>query len=103
MMRDEPTATERLLSAVTNKPVKSTRHTWLLRVARQQAEIAARSLASGRCSLGPVLAARAALARAEDAGARVADVVKARREIDKLEATFTSVCVVPRPRRGASR
>ncbi|MCX5742206.1 MAG: hypothetical protein NT062_06895 [Proteobacteria bacterium] len=45
-----------------------------------------------------MLGARAALARAEDAGASASDVVKARREIDKLEATFTGVCIVPRPR-----
>lgn len=98
MKRDEPSATERLLSSVTNKPVRSGRSGWLLRVARQQAEIGARTLAAGRCNLGSMLGARAALARAEDAGASASDVVKARREIDKLEATFTGVCIVPRPR-----
>jgi hypothetical protein len=102
-MRDEPSPTERLLSAVTNKPVKSGRSSWLLRVARQQAEMGARALAMGRCNLGPVVAARANLARAEDAGAPASEVVKARREIDKLEATFTGVCIVPRPRGRGSR
>lgn len=98
MKRNDSSTTERLLASVANRPVRSTRGAWLLRVARQQGEFAARSLAANRCNLGPVIAARAALARAEDTGADGADVVKTRREIDRLESTFTSVCVVPRPR-----
>jgi hypothetical protein len=94
MKRVDESPTERLLASVANRPVRSTRGAWLLRVARQQGEFAARSLAANRCSLGPVIAARAALARAEDAGADGA----ARREIDRLETTFTSVCVASRPR-----
>lgn len=90
MKRVDESPTERLLASVTTKPPRST----------QQAEFAARSLSSGRCALRPVVAARAALARAEDAGATVADVVKARREIERLEATFGVVCILPRPRGG---
>jgi hypothetical protein len=98
MKRNEVSTTERLLASIETKPTRSMRSSWLLRLARQQSEIAARALASGRCSLRPVIAARSAAARAQDAGAPGADIVKVQRELDRLEATFASACVAPRPR-----
>jgi hypothetical protein len=69
------------------------------RAARTQAEATARAAKAGRCHLHGLLAARAALARADaDPGTPYSELAAAQREVDALAQTFSAVCVVRRLR-----
>jgi len=97
----EDSPTLRLLAEVErqrSKKPRSTSGSRLARTARKQAEAGARSLAVGSCSVAPLLAAQAAMARAEaDPSTKIYELAEARRDLHALQASFASTCIRAKP------
>lgn len=91
-MKTSPTL--RILGEIKDTP-KRPRGQHHTRAARRTAEASARYIAAGRCSsaLPPLLAAREALTKAEQANATVSDLVDLRRDVDAVERAFSDHCV----------